>query len=153
MGFTEGRRTTNHIFSLKTLINSYTRQTWNGKLYACFIDFKKAYDSVCHERLFSKLDSLNINGKLLEIIKNLYCKSNCAIKIQNKATNFFNCLRGVRQGCPLSPILFNIYLNDLTYELDKCNSSLLGLPNGKFILCLMYADDIIVFATSPEALQ
>ena len=118
-----------------------------------FIDFKKAYDSVWHDRLFSQLNSLNINGKFLEIIKNLYRKSNCAIKIQNKTTNFFNCLRGVRQGCPLSPILFNIYLNDLTYELDKCNPSPLGLPNGKFISCLMYADDVIVFATSPEALQ
>ena len=69
IGFTEGYRTTDHIFSLKTLINSHTRQTRNGKLYACFIDFKKAYDSVWHEGLFSKLDSLNINGKFLEIIK------------------------------------------------------------------------------------
>ena len=102
---------------------------------------------------FSKLNSLNIDGNFLEIIKNLYCKSNCPIKIQNKTTNFFNCFRGVRQGCPISPILFNIYLNDLTYELDKCNPSPLGLPNGKFISCLMYADDIIVFAPSPEALQ
>ena len=46
-----------------------------------------------------------------------------------------------------------MFFNSLLYELDKCNSSPLGLPNGKFISCLMYADDIIVFETSPEALQ
>ena len=82
----------------------------NGKVYSCFIDFKKAYDSVWHEGMYAKLESLNINGKFLEIIKNMFEKSNCAVKIQNKITNFFQCKRGVRQGCPLSPILFNIYI-------------------------------------------
>ena len=46
IGFTGGHRTTDYIFSLKTLINSHTRQTRNGKLNAYFIDFKKACDSV-----------------------------------------------------------------------------------------------------------
>ena len=50
------------------------------------------------------------------MIKNMYEKSNCAVKIQNKVTNFFQCKRGVRQGCPLSPILFNIHINDIAYK-------------------------------------
>ena len=110
IGFLENYRTTDHIFSLKTLLNKYTRGVRNGKVYSCFIDFKKAYDSVWHEGMYAKLESLNINGKFLEIIKNMYEKSNCAVKIQNKITNFFQSKRGVRQGCPLSPILFNIYI-------------------------------------------
>ena len=60
----------------------------NGKVYLCFIDLKKAYDSVWQEGMYAKLESLNINGKFLEIIKNMYEKSNCAVKIQNKITNF-----------------------------------------------------------------
>ena len=86
--FIEKPRTTDHVFSLKTLINKYTREKRNRKLYASFIDFKKAYDSVWHERLFTKLESLNIKGNFLEIIKNMYQKSDCAIKIQNKITTF-----------------------------------------------------------------
>ena len=60
----------------------------NGKVYSCFIDFRKAYDSVWHEGMCAKLESLNINGKFLEIIKNMYEKSNGAVKIQNNITNF-----------------------------------------------------------------
>ena len=56
IGFLEGCRTTDHIFSLKTLINKYTlEKKRNNKLYACFIDFKKAYDCIWHDGLFSKL--------------------------------------------------------------------------------------------------
>ena len=67
IGFVEGHRTSDHIFSLKTLINSHTRTRKNKKLYACFVDFRKAYDSVWHDGLFSKLESMNINGNFLEI--------------------------------------------------------------------------------------
>ena len=59
IGFLENYRTTDHIFSLKTLLNKYTRGVRNGKVYSSFIDFKKAYDSVWHEGMYAKLESLN----------------------------------------------------------------------------------------------
>ena len=55
-----------------------------------FIDFKKAYDSVWHDGLFSKLESLNITGNFLAIIKSMYKNSYCAVKVQTKITNFSN---------------------------------------------------------------
>ena len=126
----------------------------NGKVYTCFIDFKKAYDSVWHEGMYAKckLELLNINGEFLEIIKNMYEKSNCAVKIQNKITNFPERKRGVRQGCPLSPILFNISTNDIAYKLEGINPAPLKLSNGTLVSCLMYADDIIILSRSPEGL-
>ena len=66
---------------------------------------------------------------------------------------FFPCNRGVKQGCPLSPILFNIYINDLAFNLDDSNPSPLKLPNGTDISCLMYADDVILIASTPVGLQ
>ena len=155
IGFKEGHRTTDHLFSLKTLINNSTTgaQRGHNQLYACFIDFKKAYDSVWHDGLFSKLESLNITGNFLAIIKSMYKNSYCAVKVQTKITIFFKCEKGVRQGCPLSPILFNIFINNLTFDLDKMNSSAVELPNGSFISCLMYADDVILISKTPNGLQ
>ena len=60
IGFLENYRTTDDIFSLKTLINKCTKGVRNGKVYSCFIDLKKAYDSVWHEEMYARLESLNI---------------------------------------------------------------------------------------------
>ena len=68
-GFKEGYRTSDHIFSLKTLLNKYALEKPSGKLYACFIKF-------------------------LEIIKDMYQDSKCAVKIQNKVTNFSHVTEG-----------------------------------------------------------
>ena len=155
IGFKEGHRTTDHLFSLKIVINNSTigAQRGHNKLYACFIDFKKAYDSVWHDGLFSKLERLDITGTFLAIVKSMYKNSYCAVKVQTKTTNFFKCEKGVRQGCPLSPILFIIFINNLAFDLDKMNSSAVELPNGSFISCLMYADDVILISKTPNGLQ
>ena len=58
-----------------------------------------------------------------------------------------------KTGCPLSPILFNIYINDIAYELEGINPAPLELPNGTLVSRLMYADDIIILSRSPEGLQ
>ena len=71
------------------------------------------------------------------------------MKIQNKITHFPLCNR----GCPLSPTLFNIYINHLAFDLDNSNSSPLQLPNGTYNSCLMYADDVILITSTPVGLQ
>ena len=59
IGFHEGYKTTDHIFSLKILFDKHAIGKPRGKLYACFLDFKKAYGSVWHDGLFSQLERLN----------------------------------------------------------------------------------------------
>ena len=106
IGFLPNHRTSDHIFTLKTLTDKYVNQTTKGKLYTCFIGFKKAFDSIWHDGL-------------LIIIKNLYSKTKCSIKFaDSKQTEFFNYCKSVRQGCIRSPMLFNIYLNDIPFLLD-----------------------------------
>ena len=110
IGFQQNSRISDHILSLKTLVNKYVTDKKGKKLYACFIDFKKAFDSVWHEGLFRKLENSGINGNFLSLLKTISSKTKCAVKVNNKTTNYFKYEKGVPQGYPLSPILFNLYM-------------------------------------------
>ena len=103
IGFQAKTRTSDHIFSLKTPINKYVLYAPKGKIYACFVDFKKAYDSIWQEGLFRRLECLNINGPFLNLLTDMYSKNPYAIKIGNERTRFFRCKKGARQGYPPSP--------------------------------------------------
>lgn len=152
IGFLSNNRTSDHIFTIRTLIDKYVHQH-NSKIYTCFVDFKKAYDSIWHEGLLYRLLNYGIRGKLFEIIKNLYSKSFCAIKLDNFRTSFFKYSRGVRQGCILSPLLFNLFLNELPLSLKKEITDPIILPNGEKLNTLFYADDLVFISRSKAGLQ
>ena len=116
IGFTEKNRAPDHIFTIKALSNKYVQDN-QGKLFTCFIDFKKAFDTVWHDGLFFKLGQLGVDGNFLLTLKDIYRKTQCAVKIGDRLTQFFPCKQGVRQGDPLSPILFNIFINDIFKKL------------------------------------
>ena len=125
-----------------------------GKVYACFIDFKKAFDSVCHQGMLFKLLQNKIGGKVYDIIKSMYSRSKCYIKLGAKRTGYFEYTRGVTQGCILSPLLFNLYLNELP-NLIKDSTSLTDpfiLPKGTKLGTLLYADDLILLSKSKQGL-
>ena len=109
IGFKPKSRTSDHILTIKALVNKYVCDQKNSKLYTCFVDFKKAFDSVPQHLLYEQLNKKNINGKFLSLLKNIYKKTECAVKFGNFRTNFFKYAKGLRQGDPLSPLLFNMY--------------------------------------------
>ncbi len=111
IGFLPKQRTSDHIYSLHTLINKNLKGK-QRKIFTCFVDLKKAFDSVWHDGLLYKLLQIGIGGKTFDVIQSMYRNSRCAVKIGNCRTAFFQQGRGVRQGCSLSPTLFNIYIND-----------------------------------------
>ena len=127
--------------------------TNRGKLYACFVDFRKAFDSIWHQGLLHKLTNYGICGSFNNLIESLYSQLKCAIKVGNKMTTYFRYQRGVRQGCILSPLLFNIYLNELPTLLTSPKSDPLILPDGTQLNCLLYADDLIILSKSKHGLQ
>ena len=151
-GFKESHRTADNLLTLKNVVKKYVTMG-KGKLYACFVDFKKAYDSVWHEGLFCKMRRNKLQGKLLDLIMDIYKKTKCAVRMGGSCTEFFAVTRGVRQGCPLSPILFNLYVNDIFTIMNQNNESEIFLNKEVPINAIMYADNLILLSDTPEGLQ
>ena len=140
------------IPELLTIINKHV--TIGGKkLYTCFVDFKKAFDSVWHIGLFQKMETLGLHGKLLSLIKNIYKNTKCAVKCDDKTTQFFDFTKGVRQGCPLSPILFNLHVNDIFEMINSSMETPTYLNENNKVNTIMYADDLVIIAQSEVELQ
>ena len=97
MDLKKPNRTSDHILTLKAVVNKYVVDQKGKTLYTCFVDFQKAFDSIWHDDLFRKLENKDINGNFLKLIKNIYGKTKCAVKINNKTTHFFNYDKGVQQ--------------------------------------------------------
>ena len=74
--------------------------------YLRFIDYTNAFDKLRHEEIMSIIDSLNIDGKDLRIVRNIYWEQTAAMRIGNDLSAFHDIKRGVRQGCVLYPDLF-----------------------------------------------
>ena len=122
------------------------------KVYACFVDFRKAFDSVWHDGLLYILQ-INVGGNFYKFIKILYSNSIWSIKIGNHQTRSFQYARDVRQGCILSPLLFNLYINDLPFSFQNTLSDPFILPNGTKLNSLLYPDDLIILSRSRTGLQ
>ena len=119
-------------------------------LYLCFIDYTKAFDKLRHEEIMSILDSLNIDGKDLRIVRNIYWEQTAAMRIGNGLSAFQDIKRGVRQGCVLSPDLFSIYSEIIMRAIEGMPSIKVGGYNMNNI---RYADDTVLIADNEKELQ
>ena len=107
-GFRAGRSTTKQIFNLRILCEKYFQHQQD--LYHVFIDFKKASDRFWHAALRATMKKYNICTNLIRVIKNLYDRVTSAVLFNSSIGDWFRTTFGVRQGCLLSPTLFNILL-------------------------------------------
>ena len=124
-GFRKKYGTTDHIFSLKCLADLYL--FWGKKLFCAFIDYKKAFDSVNRRYIWRKLLNHAIDGKMFKIIHNLYADANSCVRVSHLKSELFCSNIGVRQGKNLSPLLFSLFLNDLTKFIAHAYNGLIYL--------------------------
>ena len=142
--------TTDNIFVMHGVINHLLNK--GEKLFCAFVDFTKAFDYVVREVIWYKLIKIGVRGKILNIIMSMYKHVKSKVKINNSISIGFECNLGVRQGECLSPFLFAMYINDLEEEFHLKGSEGIDLGMLKIFL-LLYADDIIIFASSAVELQ
>ena len=149
-GFRRGVGTRDQIFNLQQIIEKYLE---NGKpIYALFLDYSKAFDSVSHIGLWKILKKLNTPSHIIQLFQSLYEDCTAVVRLNCGTTDDININRGVRQGCPASPILFNLYTEQIVREsADRCEQGL--KVSGKLINNLRYADDTVLLAESQEGLQ
>ncbi len=141
-GFTAGRRTSDPLLILKTLLNKHLSSP-KGKLFSCFVDYEKAFDTVWRPGLFYKLQKLGIGSACFNLIKSMYSDTSCQLKFQKGLSKTFSSEVGVKQGDNLSPTLFNIYINDLPEIFDDtCSPPSLTKST---VPCLLFADDLLLF--------
>ena len=119
LGFTKQAQTYDHILTMQTIMSKYKKQRKN--LYAIFIDFRKAFDSVCRQALFYKLAQSGVTGKFYNVLRDMHSNSYAHIKLSGQLSNKFKISKGMEQGHPLSPDLFKIYLRDLSPLLEFTN--------------------------------
>ena len=149
-GFRPGRSTTEQVCNLRILCEKYLQHQQD--LYHVFIDFKKAFDRVWHAALWATMNAYNINANLIKVIRNLYARASSAVYLNGSIGEWFRTTVGVRQGCLLSPALFNIFLERIMTDALEDHEGTISI-GGRVITNLRFADDIDGLAGSEDELK
>ena len=149
-GFRPGRSTMDQLFTLRQIMEK--RLERNQSLLCCFIDYEKAFDSVWQEGLWKAMNFFGYSSKYIHLLQALYQQSSSAVRVNGELTDWFKTTVGVRQGCALSPQLFNILLEAVM--LYAIHDTKIGVRvQGQLINNLRFADDIVLIADNDRDLQ
>ena len=118
-GFRKNRSTVDHILTITSIIE--TRKINKKDTFTAFIDFRKAYDSINRNLLFEKMRRLGINGSMYKALIAIYDNIRCSVRLNGLYTEWFDVKCGLKQGCSLSSVLFNLYINDLIQGITDLN--------------------------------
>ena len=156
-GFRSKRGTTNALFNLATLV----RQRISNKqgLYVFFLDARKAFDTVPHDALLSRLIDKGVTGKMWRLIATMYRNATSKTRVGNSMGDPFPIEQGVAQGCPLSPLLYIIFADDMLQSIHADNAedgvqvATTDPAHHEALAGQSYADDLAAMSTTPDALS
>ena len=122
-------------------------------IYVCFIDYAKACDCVDHNKLWKILKDMGIPDHLICLLRSSYAGQEATVRTGHGTTDWLQIGKGVHQGCILSPCLFNLYTEYITWNarLDEAQARI--KIDGRNISNLRYADDTTLMAESKEELK
>ena len=122
------------------------------KMYCCFVDIKKAFDFTNRNHMFYKLlNDYEIGGKFLKLLMQLYSDHKVFVRVSEGLLQPITTTIGLKQGCCLSSLLFNLFVNKLPSIFDpSCDP--VSVLNERFS-CLLWADDLLILSRSSTGLQ
>ena len=147
-GFRKGRGTRDQIANICWIIEK--AREFQKNICFCFIDYAKAFDCVDHNKLWKILKEMGIPEHLTCLLRNLYAGQEATVRTGHGTTDWFQIGKGIRQGCMLSPCLFNFYAEYIMRNagLEKAQAGI--KIAGRNINNLRYANDITRMAESKE---
>ena len=146
-GFKKGRGTRDQIANIHWIIEETTE--FQTHIYFCFIDYVKAFDCVDHHKLWKILKEMGMSDHLICLLGNLYAGQEATVRTGH-GTDWFQIGKGVRQGCILSPCLFNFYAEYIMRNTGLEETQVGIKMVGRIINNLRYAEDTTLMVESEE---
>uniref|UniRef100_A0A4W2CSU5 RNA-directed DNA polymerase n=1 Tax=Bos indicus x Bos taurus TaxID=30522 RepID=A0A4W2CSU5_BOBOX len=150
-GFRKGRGTRDQIANIRWIMEK--AREFQKNIYFCFIDYAKAFDCVAHIELWKILKEMGIPEHLTCLLRNLYAGQEATVRTGHGTTDWFQIGKGVRQGCILSPCLFNLYAEYIMRNVGLEEAQAGIKIARRNINNLRYADDTTLMAESEEELK
>lgn len=152
--FREGRQTQDHLFTIRTAMEKNIEK--NRDMFLAFLDLKAAFDSVPRHHIWTALAAKQVPMRLINAIKSIYHEPIGKVRLDGELSAEFGIERGVKQGDSLSPLLFNIFMDEITKRCKR-RTHRTQIGNWRlrpvYLQVLLYADDIILVADRQERLQ
>ena len=154
-GFRRGRGCVDQVFAVRQVCEKAIER--GKEVVWAFMDLEKAYDRVDRSALWKVLCIYGVGGRLLRAVQSFYKSSRACVRVANGMSEWFQVNVGLRQGCVMSPWLFNMYMDGVVREVNARvlgNGCELWKGNERIILSqLLFADDTALVADSVEKLQ
>src|SRR6218665_1154182 len=150
-GFRPGRSCCEQIFTLRQIIEKTLM--WQTPAVINFVDFRKAFDSVHRESIWKILKTYGIPTKIIDVIKNFYEDSLCAVRCRGELGEWFRVVSGVRQGCVLSPSIFAIVVDWIMSRATGESTFGLKWTDVDRLTDLDFADDIALLDNTWDGIK
>ena len=151
-GFRKDFGTTDQAFIIRTLLQQAAHA--KCKLYCCCVDFKRVFDLVPRDILWNVLKRRGMAWRVLTSLQPMDAADKACVFTKDGPSDLFDCSSGVKQGCPVSPLLFSLYLDELETLLEEASEETHCPRLAELLIAkLLFADDNELFSYSSKGLQ